>query len=36
MKEAYLCNEMAAKYKEDDEYVKYNREFLKDKVDLSI
>ncbi|WP_243139985.1 tetratricopeptide repeat-containing glycosyltransferase family 2 protein [Romboutsia faecis] len=36
MEEAYICNEMAAKYKEDDEYVKNNREFLKDKVNLSL
>ena len=33
LRESYICNEMAAKYKQDDECVKYNREYFKDKID---
>lgn len=33
-KDAYMYNEMAAKYKPDDKSVKYNREFFKDKVNI--
>lgn len=33
LRESYICNEMAAKYKPNDECVKYNREYFRDKID---
>ncbi len=32
---AYVCNEMANKFKPGDTGILYNREFLKDKVDIN-